>query len=97
MWFALSIKIILFYSKFHFKQKICGEEHQYTTGSSLFFLKKVWPKKQQEKNVKIDHLTIVLIKVRLIIFLVFSHYGLPCKYGTALQMSIYNWLRNCIF
>ena len=33
----------------------------------------------------------------LLIFLVFSQYGLACKYGITFKISIYNWTQNCIF
>ena len=37
------------------------------------------------------------MKIKLLIFLVFSQYGLACKYGIIFQISIYNWMENCIF
>ena len=39
----------------------------------------------------------VVIKMRLLIFLVLSRYGLGCKYKIIFQTSIYNWIQNCIF
>ena len=39
----------------------------------------------------------VLIKVRLLIFLVLSRCGLACKYRIISQKSIYNWIQNYIF
>ena len=36
---------MLCYLKFHFKQQLCGEEHQYTVGPFHFFLKKTQAKK----------------------------------------------------
>ena len=72
---------MLCYLKFHFKQKLCGEEHRYIASLFLFlFLKKPGLKnKNKKKNKKIiamSYLIIVLIKMRLLIFLVFSQYGL---------------------
>ena len=32
--------------------------------------------------------------MRLLILLVFSQYGLPCKYGKILQILIYNWTQK---
>ena len=64
------------------------------TQQALFFSflkKKTKPKKQ--KNI--IYLIIVLIKMRLLIFLVFSQYRLACKYGNIFQISIYNLRRNC--
>ena len=58
----------------HFKQWLCGEEHQYT------------------ETPNISYLTTVLIKMRLLIFLVSSRYGLACKCGIIFQISIYNWM-----
>ena len=45
----------------------------------FFFLKKI---------IKINCLKIVLIKMRILVFLVFSHHGLTCKYGIIFQISI---------
>ena len=33
IWFSMSIKIMLCYLKFRFKQQLCREEHQYATSS----------------------------------------------------------------
>ena len=60
------------------------------------FLKKTKPIKQK-KIIKISCLIMVLIKMRLLIFLVLSRYGLACKYRIISQISIYNWMQNCIF
>ena len=46
---------------------------------------------------RINYLIIVLIKMRLLIFLLFSQYGLTCIYGIIFQILIYNWTQNCIF
>ena len=54
----------------------------------LFFLRKTKPKKQNKKIINISYL-MMLIKMRLLIFLVLSHYGLACKYGIIFQISIY--------
>ena len=35
--------------------------------------------------------------MRLLIFLAFNQYGLVCNYPIILQISIYNWMQNCIF
>ena len=35
--------------------------------------------------------------MRPLIFLVLSRYGLACKYRIISQISIYNWMQNCIF
>ena len=85
IWSALSIKFMLCYLKFRFKQQLCGEDH-YTTSSFLFFLKEARPKKQP-KNLNFNYLIIVPIKMRLLLFLVISQYGLPCKYGIVFQFS----------
>ena len=45
--FTLGSNIILCYLKFHFEQKLCGEENQYTTSPFLFFLKKAKPKNKK--------------------------------------------------
>ena len=65
---------------------------------ALFFslLKKTKPIKQK-KIINISYLIMVLIKMRLLIFLVLSRYGLACKYRIISQISIYNWMQNCIF
>ena len=82
---------MLFYLKSHFK-----EEHQYATSSFPFFLKKARPKKQKE-IININYLITVLIKMQLLIFLVFSQYGLACKYGIiGCKIAFSNtWCNNC--
>ena len=76
---------MLCYLKFHFKQQLCGEEHQYTKGTFLFFLKKPSLNNNNNKKViNITYLIIVLLKMKLLIFLVFSQYGLACTYGIIL-------------
>ena len=62
--------------------------------SFLFLLKK---KKLKKKIINIRYLIIVQIKMRLLIFLVFSQNRFTCKYGIILQMAMYNWMHNCIF
>ena len=67
----------------HFKQWLCGEEHQYT------------------ETPNIGYLITVLIKMRLLIFLVSSPYGLACKCGIVFQISnitgwILHFLISCI-
>ena len=59
----------------------------------------------KNKNImKINYLIMVLIKMSLLTFLVFSQYGLACKYGIILQISFStairiafsdNWRSNC--
>ena len=51
------------------------------------FLKKSKPMKQT-KIISISYLIMVLIKIRLLIFLVLSRYGLACKYRIISQISI---------
>ena len=92
LWASKSCNVIL---EFYFKQCLCGEEHQYTTNSFLFFLKKDQAYKTK-KIINISYLIMVLIKMRLLIFLVLSRYGLACKYRIISQISIYNWIKNCI-
>ena len=93
LWASKSCNVIL---EFYFKQCLCGEEHQYTTNSFLFFLKKDQAYKTK-KIINISYLIMVLIKMRLLIFLVLSRYGLACKYKKISQISIYNWMQNYIF
>ena len=93
LWASKSCNVIL---EFYFKQKLCGEEHQYTTNSFLFFLKKDQAYKTK-KIINISYLIMVLIKMRLLIFLVLSRYELVCKYRIISQISIFNWMQNCIF
>ena len=50
--------------------------------------------KTSKKVVSICSLIMVLIKMRLLIFLVLSRYGSACKYGIISQTSIYNWIQN---
>ena len=90
------LKQMLCYLQFRFKQYFCEEEHQLTTSSFLFFLKKNRPKKRK-KISSIRYLIMLLINMRPVIFLVFSQYGLACKYGIIFQISTYNWMQNCIF
>ena len=93
LWASKSCNVIL---EFYFKQKLCGEEHQYTTNSFLFFLKKDQAYKTK-KIINISYLIMVLIKMRLLILLVLSRYGLVFKYRIISQISIYNWMQNWIF
>ena len=51
----------------------------------------------KQKIININYLIMVLIKMRFLIFLVLSRYGLACKYGIISQISIFNWIQNCIF
>ena len=50
----------------------------------------------KKKIINISYFIMVLIKTRLLIFSVLIRYGLACKYGIISQMSIYNWIQNCI-
>ena len=86
---------MLCYLKFYFKQYLCGEERQYTTSPFLFFVQKFRPK-NQKNSLALCNLIIVLIKMRLLIFLVLSRCGLAYKYGIIFQRSVYNWMLNCI-
>ena len=60
------------------------------------FLKKTKAIKQK-KVINISYLIMVLIKMRLLILLVLSRYGLVFKYRIISQISIYNWMQNWIF
>ena len=53
-------------------------------------------KKSLTKKINTTCLIMVLVKMRLLIFLVLSGCGLACKYEIILQISIYNWMQNCI-
>ena len=44
-----------------------------------------------------NNLIMVLIKMRLLIFLILSQNGLACKYKTTFQLSTYSWMQNSIF
>ena len=50
-----------------------------------------------KKIFNISYLIMVLIKTRLLIFLVLSRHELACKYRIISQISIYNSIKNCIF
>ena len=71
-------------------------KRNYTTSSFLFFLKKD-AAHEAKKVISISYLLMKLIKMRLLIFLVLSRYGLACKYRIISQISIFNWMQNCIF
>ena len=60
-------------------------------------LKKPGLKNKNKKTIDLNYLIIVLIKMLLLIFLVFSYYELACKYGIIFQVSTYNWMQNYIF
>ena len=49
--------------KVSLKKQPCGEEHQYTKSSFLFFLKETKPEK--EKKINISYLIMLPIKMRL--------------------------------
>ena len=77
------------YRNWSFILNLCGVKLWcITMWCFLFLLKKARPKNKK---------TIVLKNMRLLIFLVFSQYGLAGKYGLIFQISIYNWAQNCIF
>ena len=59
------------------------------------FLKKTKPMKH--KIINISYLIILQIKMLLLIFSVLSRYELACKYRIISQISLYNWMQNCIF
>ena len=52
---------------------------------------------RNKKVIKVGYLTIVLMKTMLLLFFVFSQYEVACEERTILQISIYNWMQNCIF
>ena len=60
------------------------------------FLKRTKPLKQK-KVINVSYLIMALIKMKQLIFLVLSRYGLGCKYRIISQISIYDWMQNCIF
>ena len=60
------------------------------------FLKRTKPLKQK-KVINVSYLIMTLIKMKQLIFLVLSRYGLGCKYRIISQISIYDWMQNCIF
>ena len=62
----------------------------------FFFLKKGQSYKTKE-IINISYLIMVLIKLSLSRFLVLSQHGVACKCRIIYQMSIYNWMQNCIF
>ena len=88
---------MLSYLKFRLKQKLAGQEDQYTTSSFFSVFKDPGLKNKKKKIIKINHLIIVLVKMILLIFLLFYQYGLACKYGIIFQILISNWIQSCIF
>ena len=87
LWATKSSYVII---KFHFKQWLCGEEHQYATRPFFSLLKK--PGWKLTKTINTDYLIITLITMRLLIFLDFSQYCLACKYEIIFQISIESWV-----
>ena len=79
---------------FKFIQKNNSLEKKISIQQIFFFsfLKK-FGLKIKKKMINVNHTTntIVLIKMRPLIFLVFSPYGLASKCGIILQISIYTW------
>ena len=61
---------------------------------AFFFF--VLKKKTDLKNKNNYDISQVLIKMRPLISLIFSQYGLACKYGTIFQISVYNWMQNFV-
>ena len=60
------------------------------------FQKKTKPKKQ--KNViNISYIIIMLIKMRPLMFLVFSQYGLACKYEILFQISVFMFVSSFLY
>ena len=60
------------------------------------FQKKTKPKKQ--KNViNISYIIIMLIKMRPLMFLVFSQYGLACKYEILFQISVFMFVCSFLY
>ena len=102
LWVSKSCNVIL---EFYFKQN--SEEKNINIQQTLFFsfLKKTKPIKQK-KIINISYLMMVQIKMRLLIFLALTRYGLACKYRIISQISIFNtnkmnisihFMQNCIF
>ena len=54
---------------------------------AIFFLKIARPK-NEKLIINNIYLIIVRIKIRLLIFLGFSQYGLTCKYGIILNINV---------
>ena len=90
LWASNSCNVIL---EFYFKQSSVVKNMNIQ--QALFILKKDQAYKTK-KIINISYLIMVLIKMRLLIFLVLSRYGLACKYRIISQISIYNWIKNCI-
>ena len=91
LWASNSCNVIL---EFYFKQSSVVKNMNIQ--QALFILKKDQAYKTK-KIINISYLIMVLIKMRLLIFLVLSRYGLACKYRIISQISIFNWMQNCIF
>ena len=70
-------------------------EKNIDTQQTLFFLKKDQVYKTKKNNYY--YLIMIPVKMRLLIFLVLRWYGLACKYRIISQISIFNWMQNCIF
>ena len=66
-----------------------GSIFPYSQISTLLYYK-------TKKTINISYLIMVLIKIRLLIFLILSRYGLACKYRIISQISIHNLMQNCI-
>ena len=57
---------------------------------SIQFLKKSGL--ENKRMININCLIITLLKMRLLIILVFSQHGLPCKYEIIFYVSTNNWM-----
>ena len=61
---------------------------------ALFFSFLEKPSLKTKKIIDVSYLIMVLIKMRLIIFLTLSRYGLAYKHGIIIQISIYDWMQD---
>ena len=66
-------------------------EKNITIQQALFFSSLKKPRLKDKKIINISYLVIMLIKIRLLIFLVLSRYGLSYKYGITSKYQ-YIWL-----
>ena len=75
---------------------MCGGEHKYTACSFLFFLgKKYLESKKKNQNINISYFVMVLIKMRLIIFLVSIRYRLAQHMAGCKIVFSNNWINVC--
>lgn len=84
---------------FKFIQKNNSLEKKISIQQIFFFsfLKK-FGLKIKKKMINVNHTTntIVLIKMRPLIFLVLNRFGLACKYRIISQIQLYNLMHSCI-